>query len=350
MPEEALPAFDQRTIDACAGIKITKAADALAACGQDSFYAWYNARFKGHPAFPKKHFPAEDTDAFRKAFTTFWDLISLAFGRESISGLEFCALMGINLQEASGNLAGKNEMVNGSDVPHPGLAYAFDRIPNKKHSYNNGGSNRTCLALFSDALFLKAHRQKAGADAILNRPTGIDPKWGGDTWPAGVPTTPDAAMNGFVMEADFYKFRGRGVIQTTWRAGYEDLIRWILGDGAAANPVLAELAKRWQDATKNIEPAKQVSAIATISSNADWNTAFSQAITLAKGIAIFSASKKNFVNGLKKDLATLEGSVTTPGSLRFFASRINGGDYADTVAPKMKALICGLAEVQFKKA
>jgi len=47
-------------------------------------------------------------------------------------------------------------------------------------------------------------------------------------------------VNGFIMEADFYKFRGRGVIQTTGRGDYTVLIKYIL-QNAAALPALSDL-------------------------------------------------------------------------------------------------------------
>jgi len=339
-----LPAFDQNAINACAAISISRSADIVKAVGgAESFYAWFNTRFKGVPDVVDR-FPCDDSEANRKAFAAFWDQTGTIFNQGTITGLEFCALMGINLQEAHGRLGGATEKMNKMDRPHPGLAYAFDRIEETRKASYNGGSNRTVLALCTDPLFLKAHGQKAGAAALLNRPGGIDPRWGGDVWPSDVPADPDPAKNGFVMEADFYKFRGRGVIQTTWRSSYEGVIKWVLGEGAKSNPELANIAARWRNAVQDIDPAAQISAIATISTNADWDLVFQQGITLAKGVAIFSASKSDFLRDLKKDPAILDGDKKTKGSLRFFASRINGGDYPEHVLPKMKALIRGLAK------
>ena len=116
-----LPAFDQNAIDACAAISISKAADIIAVGGAESFYAWYNTRFKGIAAVADR-LPCDDSEANRKAFAAFWDQIGTIFGQGAISGLEFCALMGINLQEARGKLGGATERMNKKGRPQPGLA------------------------------------------------------------------------------------------------------------------------------------------------------------------------------------------------------------------------------------
>lgn len=60
---------------------------------------------------------------------------------------------------------------------HPGLAYAFDRIPGKKQSYNHANGNRDARKLFTDNTYVAAHRGKSGATRVLQN--GVDPAWAG---------------------------------------------------------------------------------------------------------------------------------------------------------------------------
>jgi len=60
--------------------------------------------------------------------------------------------------------------------------------------------------------------------------------------------TPDATVNGFVMQADF-KFRGRGVIQTTWRSVYKEILRFILSTDLTLQPDVLSARQRWETAT-----------------------------------------------------------------------------------------------------
>jgi hypothetical protein len=313
-----LPTFDQQAVAACAAVKIASAADILNLFGNHSgFFDWYNATFKNIGAVASRY-PCADTSLKQQRFAAFWNQVDVIFAKPEISALEFCALMAINLEESNGNLAAAAEEMNGLNRPHPGLAYAFDKIDGLKQSYNHA-PNRSALSLFEDALFVRSHGTLPGGDAILHR------------------------AGGFVMEADFYKFRGRGIIQTTWRSDYELLIDWILSDEASANATLAALGQRWRSATSGLSGQQQLDAIATISTNQDWDLAFAEPVTLAKGVAIDSKNKANYLTCLGRTAAALGADRQTRGSLLYFAAHINGGSYPDRVAPIMKTLICGIA-------
>jgi len=270
-------------------------------------------------------------------FDAFWDQIPDVFGKPQITMVEFCALMSIGIQENSGDLWANPEKVG--TAGHPGLAYAFDRIPGKKQSYNHANGNWEARKLFTDDSYVAAHRGLPGATRVLKN--GVDPAWAGETWPTGFATAEDASVNGFVMEADFYKFRGRGIIQTTGRADYTPLIEFILHDPAAgANPALAALAQAWTQAARAMPDP--VNTIASISTNTDWDRAFGQAPILAAGIRIDSNSKGHYLD-LSHDAGILSAGIGTEGSLYFMARKINGGSYPDQVVPMMKAMIRAVA-------
>jgi hypothetical protein len=338
----ASEAFDQSVVDACAAITLRDSTDVVSVFApQGGFFTWYNAVLSNISAFRHRG-RATNTPLINQHFTQFWDQIPTTFARPQISMVEFCALMSINIQETTGDLAAAPEEMNGQNRPHPGLAYAFDKIPGLKQSYNQA-PNKTAFDLFQDWHFQNQHAALAGSAAILNRPGGIDPAWAGQSWPASYPSTKvDPGVNGFVMEADFYKFRGRGVIQTTWRSDYILLISFILSSQAAGNSALASLAEKWLAAVSGLVGAAQLDVIATISSNADWDLAFAQPITLAAGVAIDSAAKGDYLQ-VSHDAGVLQGDRTVQGSLLRMASRINGGSYPATVVPMMQSMMIAVA-------
>jgi hypothetical protein len=285
---------------------------------------------------------AQNNALINQNFNQFWDQIPATFGAAEISMIEFCALMSVSIQETTGNLTAAPEEMNGQNRPHPGLAYAFDRIPGLKQSYNVA-PNMTAYTLFKDFNYLKQHSGLAGSAAVLNHPGGVDQAWAGQSWPASYPSTVvNSSVNGFVMETDFYKFRGRGVIQTTWRSDYKLLISFILSSAAAGNPALTALANQWLAATRGLTGDAQLEAIATISSNADWDRAFAQPLTLAAGVAIDSNGKGHYLT-LSRDAAVLLAGKTTKGSLLHMAAKINGGSYPATVAPMMQTMMRAVA-------
>jgi hypothetical protein len=342
---ETMASLDQHAVDACAAITLHNAADVNAVfAGQGGFFHWYNATLKDTGAFEHRG-KARETATIKSHFNSFWDQIPATFDRDQISMVEFCALMSVNIQETTGDLWAAPEGMNGPNRPHPGLAYAFDKIPGNKQSYNHS-PNRTALSLFRDSIYLTAHRGRAGSQSVLNRAGGLDPAWGGDAWPsASYPSTAvDASRNGFVMQADFYKFRGRGVIQTTWRSDYKLLIKFILSPDAAGNQNLSALADKWRVAAGALAGDAQLEAIATISTNDDWDAAFSEPLILAKGVAIDSEAKGRYLQ-LAHDAATLQAGKTTSGSLLHMAAKINGGDYPATVAPMMATMMSAVAQI-----
>jgi hypothetical protein len=146
------------------------------------------------------------------------------------------------------------------------------------------------------------------------------------------------------MEADFYKFRGRGIIQTTGRNDYRPLIEFILTNPqASANTALAQIASTWTQQNRGIAVGQLLDTAASISTNIQWDAAFGEAMVLAAGVSIDSNTKGSYLN-LGHDAETLNGGIGTRGSLYFMARRINGGSYPDQVVPMMKAMISAVSD------
>ena len=342
----ALPAFDGGTVAKCVDARLSDAADIEALFdAEGGFFAWYNKTLSGTAAFSHRG-RARDNTEIRGHFTSFWDHLADTFGIKPITFVEFCALMSVNIEETTGDLTSAPEEVNGMHHPHPGLAYAFDKISGLKQSYNDStdGSNKSALELFEDDDFVAAHKMLPGAPRVLNRPGGIDPAWGGNTWPEGFDATPDESVNGFVMQADFFKFRGRGVIQTTWRSDYREVLKFILSADLSSQPDLLAVQQRWEAASGSRSGTKELEYILTISRTDEWDKLFLNPLILAQGVHIDSMQKGNYLK-LRHDVDGLSAGRSVNGSLLHMASRINGGDYPARVVPMMKTMMCGVASL-----
>jgi len=242
-------------------------------------------------------------------FHSFWNRIDQIFGG-TINLLQFVALMSILSNEVRGNFAPQSERMG--IAGHPGLAYLFDKIKDLKRSYNTLAGNRTAFECFNNVQYIAAHKARAGANTFTRT---TDARWSGEVWPADVPTARDSQVAGFLMEADFMKFRGRGFIQTTGRSNYVALIDFIKAYGGN-NGTLTFFRKRW--ATK---PSDQ---IAFESSNDDWDTLFQQSdlIIAAEAVRLHNTKSGNYL-ALSANPAILNG--TGPGSLFRMGLSISGG-------------------------
>jgi hypothetical protein len=330
----------QATIDKCAAISLANSADIKNLFAhQGGFINWYNATLSATAPF-KHRGRISTSNVVSARFDTFWDQIPRIFSTPTTSAIEFSALMCVGIQENSGDLSNNPEAV-GRPPQFPHLIYAFEAIPHLKSSYNVNTDlgNLTALKLFQDAGYVAQHSALAGFHRVVDQ--GINQAWGTKIWPNGFPNDEDAAINGFVMQADFYKFRGRGVIQTTGRDDYKIVINFILNNAATiGRPVLDQLKATW-DAFPSTA-ANKLEVIASRSTNAQWDQAFSEPSVLAAAVAEDSKAKRNYLV-LSRNEAELNGGTSTPKSLFFMARKINGGDYPDTVVPMMKAMMRAIA-------
>jgi hypothetical protein len=271
-----------------------------------SFPAWFNATQANQGPWAGR---AMKTDAdTAAAFTAVWDRIPLMFGRAQISLDQFLALQSIFINELGGGMKPVSELFGSPG--HSGIAYLFDAIPGIKSSYNGGGASRTAFDLFNDPDFLAAHASLAFGDALAHT---TDAVWAGTVYPQNrYPTNASAA--GIIFEADFAKFRGRGLIQTTWRSGYKRLIEWVqayTGD----DPTVISYSTRWRGSSSD--------TIASQSTNAGWDELFGSSNF---EIACAAVNLHNTASGNYLDLSTDEAVLLGNGAGSFarMGQRISG--------------------------
>jgi outer membrane protein OmpA-like peptidoglycan-associated protein len=238
------------------------------------FVDWFNTNIAGRSHWAPIHIGRPgDAPAVKTRFNRIWDRIPELFNMASINLLQFLSLMSILLNETGGSLLPVSEHVGRPG--HPGIAYAFNRIPNVKASYNVGGGNRTALDLFRDPRFLAAHGHLPQTNQVKDT---NDARWAGTRYPQeDFPTSTDPAISGIIIEADFYKFRGRGLIQTTFRPAYQQIIRYVL-DNQVDHPIIDTYRRRWANLSSE--------TIATTSTNEDWDRLFQQTDFIIPTIAV----------------------------------------------------------------
>ncbi|HKA44864.1 MAG TPA: hypothetical protein VKF40_22965, partial [Burkholderiales bacterium] len=271
--------------------------------------------------------------AVRDGFTAFWNQVQAAFDRADISALDFAAFMAISINESGGNLSAFTERAGrgrtDSRGKHPGLAYLFDRVEltpgHFKASYNHLSGGRTAGSLFDDAEFIAAHGTLGGASRLAHHGADFEGAWNGHYYPqSDFSTDEDPAINGFIMQADFYKFRGRGVMQTTGRPSYESIVRFIQRY-TGGNTVLADFRRRWQGMTAAVA--------ATRSRTEDWERIFGESEMRAKALSLHAIGMGDYRH-MSKD-ATVLHDVPAPsrkdsnpvgqaGSIYAMGRRISG--------------------------
>jgi hypothetical protein len=287
-----------------------------------SFINWFNTSMAQKDNWVNVKM-SSDTDAINR-FNSLWNQIPILFGSPSINLLQFVSLMSIVNNETGGKIKPVTELVGNSG--NPGLAYAFNKISGTKKSYNTLTSNMTAFDLFRNANYKNQH----GALALGNSLKDTNEiKWKGELYPQGIDTSLDPLKTGFIQEADFYKFRGRGFIQTTTRGNYRQVVDYIQKYNGS-NATIKQYQAKWQGKTPD--------TIATISSNADWDTLFQNTdlVIPALAINIHSKSAGNYLSKI-----TLQSGVDV--NIKQMGKSISGANsYADLFLKRVIQILNGL--------
>jgi hypothetical protein len=289
------------------------------------YIKWFNATLANRGSWAQV--TLVDSPQNDIGFHSFWNRINLIFGG-TINLLQFVALMSILSNECRGDFDPQAEKMG--NPGHHGMAYLFDAITGLKRSYNTLKGNKAAFDCFNNEQYIAAHGAKAGGNTF---PRTKDARWSGESWPAEVPTAPDPAVAGFILEADFMKFRGRGFIQTTGRPNYISLIDFVKGY-AGDNGTVTFFKKRWA--------AKPSDQIAFESSNDDWDRLFQQTdlIIAAEAVRLHNTNSGNYL-ALSSDPAVLNG--TGKGSIFDMGLKVSGATtYAQTFRTRVSEVLAAI--------
>ncbi|MGE0881165.1 MAG: peptidoglycan-binding protein [Acidimicrobiia bacterium] len=289
------------------------------------FVEWFRQRHSGQGQWSGLRL-VSGPDVERRVRDLF-DHLSAVFGRGPLPLPVFLTVFAIAMVETGGLIAPVSERV-GLDG-HPGIAYAFDRIDTLGKASYNGAANHSVFDVMNRSSFTDAHGHLPLGDRLVNT---SDEVWRGERFPQDrFPTTVDPGVSGILLEADFYKFRGRGLIQTTWRANYRPLIEHVQGYNGS-HPLLAEYSARWRGI--------DVDVVADQSTNRDWDRLYQESDGELALVAIrmHENSHGNYLDLAADDDNRLFGQDT--GSIWNAGKRVNGrSSYANVLRDRVRQLL-----------
>ncbi|MBV9085797.1 MAG: hypothetical protein JOZ62_24245 [Acidobacteriaceae bacterium] len=327
--------LNDRLVAAAGSVRFASAADILTffqTATNAHFVDWFNASCAQKANWASKI--VGSSDGVKTRFAAMWDRIPLMFDTPNINLLQFSTLMSVIINEAGADLLPCAELCGRAQ--YPGLAYAFSAIPGVKRSYNSAPLNKLAGDLFfDDADFWSAHGTRPAADLVRASPSLHD-EWNGSSYPQQFPTSLDPAISGFIQQGDFFKFRGRGFIQVTWRANYKKLVQFVQSCQSGNGTILG-----YKAAWTGMDP----DVVCTISSNEDWDALFQQSdfIIPCRAIGIHNQTCGNYL-ALAQDLSTLTALNGTPGSFYYAGWRINGAaGYASLLSQRVVQVLETLA-------
>ena len=295
------------------------------------FIQWFNDECAGKGYWAKRKISGSQAD-----YESFWNQF---LSGKQLSLMQFLAYMSVFANEVEGKLKNRSEAFGNKD--HPGISYLFDRVTLSdpvsgrtwtKASYNTGKQNVSAYNLFRTASFNSAHGKKAAAEQLLNTNNG---KWAGDNYSLlGFPYKADEQQVGYILEADFFKFRGRGLIQTTWRDNYRKLVRYIRANPDASK-VFTKFSLAWAGTSDE--------EVLNTSSTRDWDELFGDPSKELLCAAIrLHEEDAHYANLAKSSAINGKGG----GSLALMGDSVGGRGYGQRLKGRVRQMCVSLGEVK----
>jgi hypothetical protein len=268
-----------------------------------------------------------------------------------MSLVRFLAYVSVFINETGGQFIPESEKINPlsikvNDAPkrleHPGVSYLFDAIPEIPKVSYNGHYNIVAAECFSDEQFIASHGQRVGKNLIDLH----SQNWSGEKYPfidddalVGCSDEDRAAID-YILQADFYKFRGRGYIQTTWRPNYKAIVTAIRKkyldqrNFGSASQIVQEFVNKWVSYSDD-------NVICTVSSTQDWDRLFQDPGAEVAMIAIDQHARDSNYLPSDSDANTLR-NLKGPGSLFYMGEKVGGTGYGPTFAARVLQMIDAL--------
>jgi hypothetical protein len=283
-------------------------ADEINAYFPEDYIDWFQANIAKKQEW--KDLAINNVIIAKTNFQKIWDNIPILFANSTCNLIQFLTLMSVIIHETGGEVAPVTERFG--NAQHKKIAYLFDTIPGVKSSYNKNVSNRSAYALFNDDVYISAHQELALGSKLAKT---TDVRWKGDVYPSDYSVSPKLEDTGFILQADFFKFRGRGLIQTTLRANYLRLVDYVKSVDHD-NDLLNEYKSKWQDLTDD--------DAASTSTFADWDELFQNTDLI---IACEAIHRHNVTSGnyLQLPLTATVLNGQGQGSIYRAGLKINGG-------------------------
>jgi hypothetical protein len=305
------------------------------------FIVFFANKIGGRASWGGITIPTDELSSIR--FMNLWDNVVATMGLTSVNLAQFLCLQSAILNETGGRMDIPSE---GVGIPNfPGLKYTYSAIPKHvppgwvkpyvgKGSYNASPLNKLAFELFNDGNFIAAHGARTNAAGHKNT---TDAKWKTSVYPL-IETSP--LKEGFVAQADFHKYRGRGYIQTTWRGNYLPIIEFIL-TYTGTNAVILKHQTSWITGLpkpvglltpSELEGLKQ--KVATITSNEDWDELFQTSDFIIPLFAITAHDSAKKLKAFKTDTA-----ANCKASILAYGASLNGAVYSQLLLSRVMAIL-----------